>query len=119
MRIYLAGPMRGIKDFNFPAFRAATSQLRAQGHTVFNPVERDEEVFGKGTETSETGDLREFALRVRMTEMDVRRSCFLADTEWICRYADAVYLLPGWEQSKGAQAEKALAEALGLEVHYL
>jgi hypothetical protein len=37
---------------------------------------------------------------------------------WICKEADAVYLLKGWEKSKGALAEKATAEALGLEVMY-
>jgi hypothetical protein len=28
-------------------------------------------------------------------------------------------MLPGWEKSKGAVAEKALADALGLHVMYL
>lgn len=29
------------------------------------------------------------------------------DLEWICKEADAVYLLKGWSSSKGALAEKA------------
>ena len=45
-----------------------------------------------------------------------RRKVFRMDTEWICRHADAVALLPGYERSFGALAEKALAEALGLTV---
>lgn len=40
------------------------------------------------------------------------------DLAWICRHADAVYLLKGWEGSKGERAEKAAAEALGLMVIY-
>ena len=40
MQLYLAGPMRSIKDFNFPAFNAAAAKLRAAGHEVFNPAEK-------------------------------------------------------------------------------
>ncbi len=93
MRIYLAGPMRGIPDFNFPAFNKEAAWLREQGHEVFNPAEN-------GDQTNV-------------------RECFRLDTDWICRYADGIALLPGWEASKGAKAELALAEALGLEVIYL
>ena len=41
----------------------------------------------------------------------------LADAlRWICLYADAVALMPGWSASKGACAERAAALALGLVV---
>ena len=111
MNIYVAGPMRGIKDFNFPAFAAATARLRSEGHLVFNPAERDEETFGKDIGKSPNGDLRDavqrgFSLRVALGH----------DMAWICEHADAIYLLPGWEASKGARAERALGEALGLEI---
>jgi hypothetical protein len=113
MKIYVAGPMRGIPEFNFPAFHQATAQLRADGHEVFNPAERDIEKTGvdisKGNETGDNG-LAEaqhgFNLREALKD----------DLEFICLHADAVALLPGWENSKGAQAEIATARALGLKV---
>ena len=111
MNIYLAGPMRGIPDFNFPAFHAAAAALREQGHTVFNPAERDELLYGKEVGKSATGDLADATAKGFSLQL-----ALAADTSWICRQANAIALLPGWEQSKGASAEKALADALGLEV---
>jgi hypothetical protein len=50
VKIYIAGPMRGIPEFNFPAFRDMAFWLRNQGHIVFNPAERDEATHGAGFE---------------------------------------------------------------------
>lgn len=38
---YLAGPMRGIPEYNFPAFYAAAAALRAHGLNVWSPAEND------------------------------------------------------------------------------
>lgn len=38
-RVYIAGPMTGLPDFNFPAFHAAAAAWRAAGWEVFNPAE--------------------------------------------------------------------------------
>lgn len=116
MRIYLAGPMRGIKDFNFPAFHAATARLRAEGHEVFSPAERDVEEFGAAVLKTETGSEAEVAGNLGVSPLQMARNCFLYDTHYICTRADAVYVLPGWETSRGAKAERALAEAIGLRV---
>lgn len=114
MKIYLAGPMRGYRDFNFPAFNAAAKRLRAQGHEVFNPAERDEKEFGEIKNKS--GDEQTLARDVGMTVDQLRRHVFEQDMTWICRHAEVVALLPDWEDSKGARAERALAIALGLDV---
>lgn len=94
MKVYLAGPMRGYEGLNFPAFHAAAKQLRDAGHFVFNPAE--------GSPLDGT-----------------IRQCMAIDVAWICAFADAIALLPGWQASKGATAEHALAVALGLEVMHL
>jgi hypothetical protein len=38
-RVYIAGPMAGIPDYNFPVFHAAAKAWRAAGWEVFNPAE--------------------------------------------------------------------------------
>jgi hypothetical protein len=105
--------MRGIPEFNFPAFHNATKALRDAGHTVFNPAEQDNERHGTDiSKGNATGDEKEaaknhgFDLRVALGD----------DLAWICREAEGIALLPGWENSKGAKAEYATAVALGLEV---
>lgn len=113
MRIYLAGPMRGIPEFNFPAFMAAAAKLRAEGHIVFNPAERDNEVHGTDiSKGNATGD-EELAARQHGFSL---RDALGADLAWICAEGEAVALLPGWQNSKGATAERATALALGLQV---
>jgi len=113
MKVYLAGPMRGIPEFNFPAFHAAAKKLRGQGYDVFSPAEKDNERHGvdisKGNAAGDedvAAKQHGFSLRVALGE----------DLEWICKHAEAIALLPGWQSSKGAAAELATARALGLRV---
>jgi hypothetical protein len=105
--------MRGYAEFNFPAFHVAAKDLRFAGHIVFNPAEKDTERHGvdisKGNESGcekIAAEQHGFDLRVALGD----------DLEWICKHADGIALLPGWEKSKGATAEHAAAVALGLEV---
>jgi Domain of unknown function (DUF4406) len=109
-RIYVAGPMSGLPDFNRPAFNEAAEALRDGGWIVFNPAENDINVFGS-TEAADKAFLadRTAALRVMLG----------ADLNWICSEADSIAMLPGWEKSLGARAEHATAVALGLEIIYL
>jgi hypothetical protein len=109
--------MRGHKDFNFPAFFAAAEKLRAEGHIVFNPAERDLSEWGAERLKSETGSEQEVANKLGFKQgLDLARNCFLADTHWICTESEAIALLPGWRESKGAFAEYALHVAIGLLV---
>lgn len=108
--------MRGISLFNFPAFAEAAAKLRAEGHVVFNPAERDNQKHGvdisrdnaAGDETQATRE-HGFSLREALG----------ADCAWICAEAEGIAMLPGWQRSRGAVAERALAEALDLPVIYL
>ena len=96
--VYIAGPMTGLPEFNYPAFRAAGDQLRARGLNILNPI--DAELF-KTTGAPQSWDwYMRHALRM------VTR-------------ADAVCLLPGWHKSKGANLEVTVAEALGIDIRPL
>jgi hypothetical protein len=37
--VYIAGPMSGLPDHNFPLFHAVAGKLRAAGYEVRNPAE--------------------------------------------------------------------------------
>jgi hypothetical protein len=117
MKIYLAGPMSGIPNFNFPAFNTAAAALRAEGHEVFNPAQRDIERHG-GVDISADNHAGDPALAANTHGFSLREA-LADDTAYICKEADAIALLPGWESSKGARAEHALAFALGHTFVYL
>ena len=87
MRLYLAGPMRGIPEFNFPQFASAAAWLRSQGHEVFSPAESDMRVWS---------DAESVQVDYASDPLRVARLCFLSDTAWICAEAEGVALLPGW-----------------------
>lgn len=117
-KVYVAGPMRGYPEFNFPAFNYATKRLREKGYEVFNPAEADGDAWGHGFEKgNKKGCEQQLAQELKLHDaMQVARECFLRDTTWICTHADAIAVLPGWTDSKGARAEVALGEAIGLEI---
>lgn len=109
MRVYLAGPMRGIEAFNFPTFAEATAALRRKGHTVFSPAERDLAAGFDPTGMTGNEDLSEHGFDLR--------EALGVDLAYICGYADVVAVLPGWAQSSGATVEVAAAWALGIPVY--
>ena len=112
-KIYLAGPMRGVPEFNAPAFHKAAYKLRERGYVVFNPAEADADRLGKDVSKEfPTGDPDDLARRYGITI----RECLAEDLAWICREADELALLPGWQHSLGAMAERATAVALGLTI---
>lgn len=115
MNIYVAGAMRGIPYFNFPAFYTAADFLRKKGHKVFNPAERDVKKHGKDIfYACTTGQLKD----IKGVKFDLR-AALGDDTSYICKTADAVAMLPGWRKSKGAKAERLLGKALGHTILYL
>lgn len=101
LKVYLAGPMRGYDQFNFPAFDAAAERLRASGWEVLSPADRDRaEGFDETRNT-----LADFDLAAAMRD----------DLAWVIE-ADGIVLLQGWEESTGARIERLVAETCGKRV---
>lgn len=89
MKVYISGPMTGHVDFNFPAFFKAAEVLEKYGHTPLNPA-----TAPKGLDYAHYMDIA-FAM---------------------VRSSQAIFMLDGWELSKGAVAEHAYAISIGLPV---
>lgn len=102
MRVYIAGPMRGLPGWNFPAFDDARDRWRAAGHVAFSPADTDR-ALGYAAAAGFNGDGSPEHLKHVML-LDV--ACVF--------HADAIALLPGWERSRGATVEVALGQFLGL-----
>lgn len=98
MKLYIAGPMRGYPKYNFPAFFHAAQVLRAEGHAVFNPAERDVTEDGFDPEKDEPKSFRYYMQRDLPAVMD----------------SDALVMLPGWRKSKGGRLESHVATECGL-----
>ena len=100
-RIYIAGPMAGVKDHNRPEFDEHAKRLRALGWVVENPVD-----IGDRFGTPEEIDADTILFR--------RLVAFEIETLKTC---DALFLLAGWEFSAGTRAEIAAAIAANLLIY--
>lgn len=127
--LYLAGPMTGYPEFNFPTFNRTAAEMRALGFAIFNPAENDAKypahTCGKTSPTDpcecrppdNLDALAEHMSTMMGSEVDVDRRAKLADDiDFIVRHADGVVVLDGWKNSSGARAEVAAALAVKLPV---
>lgn len=87
---YLAGPMTGLPEFNYPAFESAAATLRKHRLAVTSPHELHK---------ADTSKPWAYYLRRDLAAM---LGC------------DTVVLLPGWQNSRGVALELNVARALGM-----
>lgn len=102
-KVYIAGPMRGIPHHNYPAFDAAAKELRSCGWVVVSPKEISE-CFGYLDPDVDDN----FPNYGGARSEDEIKDFILQDIHAILR-CDEVCVLPGWENSRGAQMEVAVA----------
>jgi hypothetical protein len=100
MRVYIAGPMSGIPEFNFPAFFAAEERFAEAGWEVLNPARADKDLDGFDPKKDAARSHAHYMRR----DLPMVASC------------DAIALLPGWRASRGARDELYVARACGLAV---
>lgn len=94
--------MRGIKDFNFPAFDAVAKVARENGYTIYSPAEHDRESgFDETKDSLEGFDMH---------------AAFRWDIEAILK-SDEILLLPDWRTSSGVAIELVVARAIGIPVY--
>ena len=91
MRLYVSGPMSGLAEFNYPAFREATAALREAGFDTTDPSE---------------ADVPPGAPWAAFMRFDIKSVCD----------AQGVAVLPGWHNSRGAWLEVLVARELGLPI---
>lgn len=104
--IYIAGPMSGIDKFNFPKFFAVQAMLEADGWTVFNPANKEDEAEISQHVSYLTGD----APSLMANGFNFRKA-YTWDVVKVIS-ANAIYMLKGWEASPGATGEHAVAVAM-------
>lgn len=130
MKLYLAGPMRGMPNYNFPAFWIAATELRTKGYTVYSPAEHDWErnyvvaTYGgeyilQSNPVPYLGPKKAKKCVVRIhpdwVEEDLRVVVLREDVaELAC--CDALALLPGWSESEYSKVEICVAVLLQLPI---
>jgi hypothetical protein len=90
-RVYLAGPMSGLPELNYPTFHAEAARLRALGLHVENPADNPKPPCGSW----------EGYMCLALAQL---ATC------------GRIHLLPGWSRSPGALVERDTAFALGLDM---
>lgn len=102
LSVYVAGPMAGMHEHNFPAFAAETARLRALGYQVLSPHEKVppadlQAAIAGGLDWRNTPAYREY---------------LKADLRMVLE-VDALSCLPGWWGSNGARLEVFVAHKVG------
>jgi hypothetical protein len=100
-KVYIAGPMTGYLEFNYPAFHDAALKLRNMGFDVVSPAELNP--IDAGLEIDERYHVILYPSFIK------RDIAALLECDHIC-------MLDGWEKSKGATLEHHIASVLGIQL---
>lgn len=102
---YLAGPMSGIPQFNFPLFDRVATALREKGYNILSPAELDDAKARNAALSSEDGQPGEYEQKSGETWGDL----LARDVKLVADEVDGIFCLPGWSASRGANLEVTVA----------
>lgn len=111
MRCYIAGPMSGIENYNWPEFENAMNRLPWYGLTPVSPTVIDEDLGVVDVVRGSQGEV----LFVDVTDKFDYNEVLRRDLEEI-EGCSMIYLLKGWSRSTGALRELRKAIDCGLTV---
>lgn len=106
--VYIAGPMQGVPQFNFPAFDRIRDFLTDMGFRVISPADLDREVGLDPTQPD---------FDPSVVDEEFLRDAQRRDCSAIIDEADFLLMLPGWTYSTGAKAEYALARWKNIPIY--
>lgn len=111
---YLAGPMTGIPQFNFPLFESEAKRLRAAGFHILSPHEQDSPAVQAAAWASPDGKLDQNGQIAGETWGDI----LARDVKLVADDVCGVLVLPGWSQSRGARLETFVAALTQKPIRY-
>jgi len=103
-KLYLAGPMTGIPQFNYPAFIEAAEDLRAKGYDIVSPAELDDPETRKAAMAAPDG-----AVGTGSANGETWGDFLARDVKIVADEVDGIVFLPGWAFSRGARLEAFVA----------
>lgn len=106
MRVYVSGPIKGHDDF-MEKFKEATEEVAEWAEAV-NAAEV--EPCGRFN-----GQCR---YPGEMLDSGHTWQCFLRYDLEIMVHCDGIYMMRGWEKSKGASEELRIAQMLGMNIYF-
>jgi len=112
-RVFISGPMSGLKRYNVAAFAEAHADIREAGAgDVFNPAINYLQEYGERAERKVHADYMADCLH----ELTERKYFGVTLSEYSPMKYDLLVSLPGWERSEGARFEREVAQACNIPV---
>jgi hypothetical protein len=104
LTVYLAGPMTGIPQFNFPKFDRIAKELREAGFNVISPAEMDDPETRAWAMASTDG-----AIGSGSSKGETWGDFLSRDVKIVADKVEGVVCMDGWEKSRGARLEVFVA----------